>query len=87
MATSTLGAHTPRRAAAFGDLELAPMTQAAAMVGLGLVYEGSGHWGTSEMLLHEISRRPETPSVRCRKPLLLAPSWVPRPLAPMAGSL
>ena len=67
MACSTLHAHTPRRSAAFGDLELAPMTQAAAMVGLGLVYEGSGHWGTSEMLLQEISRRPETSNLvrRC----------------------
>ena len=60
IACSTLLAHTPKRSSTFGDLELSPMTQAAAMVGLGLVYEGSGHWETSEMLLHEISRRPES---------------------------
>lgn len=60
VASSTLHAHTPQRSVAFGDLELSPMTQAAAMVGLGLMYEASGHWGTSEMLLQEISRRPET---------------------------
>jgi hypothetical protein len=59
MACSTLHAHTPERSSSFGDLELSPMTQAAAMVGLGLVYEASGHWGTSEMLLHEISSFPE----------------------------
>lgn len=62
MACSTLHAHTPKRSSAFGDVELSPMTQAAAMVGLGLVYESSGHWGTSEMLLQEISRRPEANS-------------------------
>jgi anaphase-promoting complex subunit 1 len=59
LACSTLHAHTPQRSSSFGDLELSPMTQAAALVGLGLVYESSGHWGTSEMLLHEISRCPE----------------------------
>lgn len=57
----TLSMHIPaRHAAMFGELEIAPLTQAAAMVGLGLLYEGSGHQDTSEMLLHEIVRRPSS---------------------------
>lgn len=63
----TLNMHIPaRHASVFGELEIAPLTQAAAMVGLGLLYEGSGHQDTSEMLLHEIVRRPSSSqAVRC----------------------
>ena len=57
----TLHMHIPARhqhQSVFGEVEIAPLTQAAAMVGLGLLYEGTGHEDTSEMLLQEIVRRP-----------------------------
>ena len=59
MACSTLLAHTAPRSAAFADVELAPLTQAAAMVGLGLAHEATGHGDTGDMLLAQISRRPD----------------------------
>jgi anaphase-promoting complex subunit 1 len=65
----TLHMHIPaRHQSAFGEVEIAPLTQAAAMVGLGLLYEGTGHEDTSEMLLQEIVRRPaSSQSVRIKR--------------------
>lgn len=63
----TLSMHVPiRHPNHFSEVELSPLTQSAALVGLGLLYQGSGHPDTSEMLLSEVCRRPchAPPAVR-----------------------
>lgn len=48
--------HTQPRQA-FPELELSPLVQAAALMGVGLLYEGSGHRMMAETMVEEIGRR------------------------------
>ncbi|GJP44122.1 hypothetical protein CLOM_g3524 [Closterium sp. NIES-68] len=52
--------HIPsRHPPSFPDLELPPIIQTSALLGVGVVYMGSAHRLTTEILLDEIGRRPE----------------------------
>ena len=51
--------HLPtRHPSAFPEVELSPTVQAAALLSVGLLYEGSAHRLMSEILLAEIGREP-----------------------------
>ncbi|KAK9796665.1 hypothetical protein WJX73_002436 [Symbiochloris irregularis] len=51
--------HVPsKHPVTYPELELSPLVQAAALLGVGLVYQGSGHRLTAEVMIDEISKRP-----------------------------
>ena len=51
--------HLPsRHPAGYPELEIAPLVQTAAIVGLGLLYQESGHQSIAEILVQEIGRSP-----------------------------
>ncbi|KAK9819157.1 hypothetical protein WJX81_007920 [Elliptochloris bilobata] len=51
--------HIPtRHPATYPELELSPLVQAAALLGVGLLYQGSCHRLTTEIMIEEIGRRP-----------------------------
>ena len=47
----------------FAEIELPSLVQTAALLGIGLLYQGSAHRLMTEMLLAEIGRKPT--SDRC----------------------
>lgn len=57
------------------DIEISPLVQAAALVGLGLLHCASGHRLMSEFLLSELSRRTQSDRCDSREALLLAAAW------------
>lgn len=57
------------------DIEISPLVQAAALVGLGLLHCASGHRLMSEFLLSELSRRAQSDRCDSREALLLAAAW------------
>ncbi|KAK9828929.1 hypothetical protein WJX72_002853 [[Myrmecia] bisecta] len=51
--------HIPsRHPATYPELELSPLVQAAALMGVGLLYQSSCHRLTTEIMMEEIGRRP-----------------------------
>jgi anaphase-promoting complex subunit 1 len=51
--------HLPtRHPNTYPELEISPLVQAAALVGVGLLFEGTGHRGMAEIMMEEIGRRP-----------------------------
>ncbi|KAL0039031.1 hypothetical protein WJX77_005730 [Trebouxia sp. C0004] len=51
--------HIPaRHPATYPELELSPLVQASALLGVGLLYQGSCHRLTAEIMMEEIGRRP-----------------------------
>ncbi|GIM09537.1 hypothetical protein Vretimale_13366 [Volvox reticuliferus] len=61
--TRMLFLHLPaRHPTTFPELELSPLVQAAALMGVGLLYEGSAHRVMAETLVEEIGRRPLSPA-------------------------
>ena len=65
--------HIPaRHPHSYPDLELSPLVQAAALVGAGLLYQGSAHRLMTEVLLGEIGRRPGADGGKGREGYALA---------------
>ena len=65
--------HIPaRHPAHYPELELSSLIQAAALVGVGLLYLGSSHRIMTEVLLEEIIRKPSTDSWRDQEGYALA---------------
>jgi len=58
--------------AAFSDMEVPSVVQTSALMGVGLLYEGTGHRLMTEFLLAEIGRRPNTDKVEDRESYSLA---------------
>lgn len=51
--------HVPNRhPSSFPDIEISPLVQSAAILGAGLLYQGTGHRLMCEMLLDELGDRP-----------------------------
>jgi len=51
--------HLPNRhPAGYPELEISPLVQTAAVVGLGLLYQGSSHRSIVDILVQEIGRSP-----------------------------
>jgi anaphase-promoting complex subunit 1 len=57
------------------DIEISPMTQSAALVGLGFLYAQSGHRLIVQFLLEELSRKPTSDRCECREALALSAAW------------
>ena len=57
------------------DIEISPMVQCAAIVGLGFLYCRSGHRLIIQFLLEELTRRPTSDRCKCRESLALAAAW------------
>ena len=65
--------HVPaRHPNTYPDLELSPLVQAAALVALGLLYQGSAHRLMTEVMLREIGRKPGADGGRGREGYALA---------------
>ena len=71
--SKTLFLHIPtQHPSSYPELELSPHVQAAALLGVGLLYEGSAHRLMTEILLDEIGRRPGAEVIRDREGYSLA---------------
>jgi anaphase-promoting complex subunit 1 len=57
------------------DIEISPMVQCAAIIGLGFLYCRSGHRLIIQFLLEELTRRPTSDRCECRESLALAAAW------------
>ncbi|RYH29096.1 hypothetical protein EON65_09710 [archaeon] len=57
------------------DIEISPVVQSAAIVGLGLLYCQSGHRLIIEFLLEELIRKPSTDRCENREGLALSAAW------------
>jgi hypothetical protein len=56
----------------FGDLEIPSLVQTAALVGIGLLYQGTAHRLMTEVLLSEVGRKPTSDKVQDREGYSLA---------------
>ena len=71
--SKTLFLHIPtQHPSSYPELELSPQVQAAALMGVGLLYESSAHRLMTEILLEEIGRRPGSEVIRDREGYSLA---------------
>jgi hypothetical protein len=57
------------------DIEISPLTQCAALIGLGFLYCRSGHRLMVQFLLEEMSRKPTSDRCECREALALSAAW------------
>ena len=57
------------------DIEISPLIQCAALVGLGFLYCRSGHRLIVQFLLAELSRKPTSDRCECRESLSLSAAW------------
>jgi anaphase-promoting complex subunit 1 len=57
------------------DIEISPIVQCAALIGLGFLYCRSGHRLMVEFLLEELSRMPTTDRCENRESLALSAAW------------
>ena len=57
------------------DIEISPLVQSAALVGLGLLHCGSGHRLMTEFLLAELARRPSSDKCDSREALVTSAAW------------
>jgi hypothetical protein len=57
------------------DIEISPVVQTAALIGLGLLHCGSGHRLMTEFLLAELSRRPSSDRCETREAMALSVAW------------
>eukprot|EP00761_Pharyngomonas_kirbyi_P009570 gb/GECH01009587.1/.p1 GENE.gb/GECH01009587.1/~~gb/GECH01009587.1/.p1 ORF type:complete len:1896 (+),score=464.93 gb/GECH01009587.1/:1-5688(+) len=58
-ATKTLTLHIPSLISGQGDMEVSTEVQTAALIGVGLVYQGTAHRFMTELLLSELARPPD----------------------------
>jgi len=74
--TKTLCMHIPSMLPSkHWDIEISPLVQISALVGLGLLHTGSGHRLMTEFLLAELSRRPTTDRCETREAMAFAAAW------------
>lgn len=57
------------------DIEISPMVQCAAIIGLGFLYCRSGHRLIIQFLLEELTRKPTSDRCECRESLAVAAAW------------
>lgn len=57
------------------DIEISPLVQCSALVGLGFLYCRSGHRLIVQFLLEELSRKPTSDRCECREALALSAAW------------
>jgi hypothetical protein len=57
------------------DIEISPLIQCSALVGLGFLYCRSGHRLMVQFLLEELSRKPTSDRCECREALALSAAW------------
>ena len=57
------------------DIEISPLTQCSALIGLGFLYCRSGHRLMVQFLLEELSRKPSSDRCECREALALSAAW------------
>ncbi|EFN54660.1 hypothetical protein CHLNCDRAFT_9822, partial [Chlorella variabilis] len=65
--SKTLFLHLPtRHPSSYPELDISPLVQAAALAGVGLLFQSTCHRVMAEVMLEEIGRRPGAACTRCR---------------------
>lgn len=74
--SKTLSLHLPALLPAqHWDIEISPLVQTAALVGMGLLHCSTGHRVMTEFLLAELSRKPTSDRCESREAMVLASCW------------